>query len=66
MLLTQIQIVGNNKLTENEERLHFGLWAIAKSPLILGNDLNKISSASLAIIKNKVSHCASLLNHTSN
>jgi alpha-galactosidase len=46
-------IVGNNKLTENEERLHFGLWAIAKSPLILGNDLSKISSASLAIIKNK-------------
>jgi alpha-galactosidase len=46
-------IIGNNKLTENEERLHFGLWAIAKSPLILGNDLNKISAASLAIIKNK-------------
>ncbi|PVH99881.1 carbohydrate-binding module family 1 protein [Periconia macrospinosa] len=46
-------IVGNNKLTENQERLHFGLWAICKSPLILGNDLNKISSASLAIIKNK-------------
>lgn len=43
-------------MTENEERLHFGLWAICKSPLILGNDLNKISSASLAIIKNKASH----------
>ncbi|KAL2212757.1 glycoside hydrolase [Sarocladium strictum] len=46
-------IIGNNKLTENEERLHFGLWAIAKSPLILGNNLNTISSSSLAIIKNK-------------
>jgi alpha-galactosidase len=46
-------IIGNNKLTENEERLHFGLWAIAKSPLILGNNLNSISAASLAIIKNK-------------
>jgi len=46
-------IVGNNKLTENQERLHFGLWAICKSPLILGNDLNRISDASLRIIKNK-------------
>jgi alpha-galactosidase len=54
--LTKAQIIGNNKLTENEERLHFGLWAICKSPLILGNDLNKISSASLAIIKNKACH----------
>lgn len=53
--LTKVQIIGNNKLTQNEERLHFGLWAICKSPLILGNDLNTISSASLAIIKNRVS-----------
>jgi alpha-galactosidase len=53
--LTKVQIIGNNKLTQNEERLHFGLWAICKSPLSLGNDLNTISSASLAIIKNRVS-----------
>jgi alpha-galactosidase len=43
------QIVGNGGLTENEERLHFGLWAICKSPLILGNDLNRIPSSTLAI-----------------
>jgi alpha-galactosidase len=30
-----------------------GLWAIAKSPIILGNDLSKISQANLALVKNK-------------
>lgn len=44
--------VGNGGLTEAEERAHFGLWAICKSPLLLGTDLTKISDSSLAIIKN--------------
>jgi hypothetical protein len=48
------QQLGNGKLTAAEERTHFGLWAMAKSPIILGNDLSKISNATLAIIKNKV------------
>jgi alpha-galactosidase len=30
-----------------------GIWAIAKSPIILGTDLSKIKSSSLNIIKNK-------------
>jgi alpha-galactosidase len=42
-------------LTENQEKLHFGLWAIAKSPLILGTDMTTISESTLAIISNKVS-----------
>jgi len=45
--------VGNGGLSTAEERAHFGLWAISKSPLILGTDLTKISQASLAIITNK-------------
>lgn len=45
--------IGNGKLTAAQERTHFGLWAIAKSPIILGNDLSKISQANLALIKNK-------------
>ncbi|KAK7177996.1 alpha-galactosidase [Paraphaeosphaeria sporulosa] len=44
--------IGNNGLTENEERAHFGIWAIAKSPLLIGTDLTKINSRSLAILKN--------------
>ncbi|KFZ21639.1 hypothetical protein V502_02918 [Pseudogymnoascus sp. VKM F-4520 (FW-2644)] len=45
--------VGNGVLTEPQERLHFGLWAIAKSPLVIGADLNKISESSLNILTNK-------------
>ncbi len=46
---------GNGVLTTAEERAHFGLWAIVKSPLLIGTDLSKISSSSLAILKNAVS-----------
>jgi alpha-galactosidase len=45
--------IGSPKLTTNEERLHFGLWAITKSPLVLGLDLDNISDTRLAIIRNK-------------
>ncbi|KAL2866091.1 glycoside hydrolase superfamily [Aspergillus lucknowensis] len=45
--------VGNGVLTEAQERLHFGLWAIAKSPLVIGTDLTTIGESSLNILKNK-------------
>lgn len=45
--------VGNGGLSLTEERSHFALWAFAKSPLIIGCDLNKVSADSLAILKNK-------------
>ncbi|KFA46225.1 hypothetical protein S40293_07168, partial [Stachybotrys chartarum IBT 40293] len=45
--------VGNNILTEAQERLHFGIWAIAKSPLVIGADLNTIPESSLNILLNQ-------------
>ncbi|KFH41533.1 alpha-galactosidase B-like protein [Hapsidospora chrysogenum ATCC 11550] len=45
--------VGNGVLTEPQERLHFGLWAIAKSPLVIGADLNALPESSLKILSNK-------------
>ncbi|KAH8743981.1 glycoside hydrolase superfamily [Diaporthe sp. PMI_573] len=45
--------VGNGGLTAAEERAHFGIWAIAKSPLLIGTDLSRISKASLAVLLNK-------------
>ncbi|GAB1309935.1 Alpha-galactosidase [Madurella fahalii] len=45
--------LGSSRLNTNQERLHFGLWAITKSPLVLGLDLDKISNSTLAIIRNK-------------
>jgi alpha-galactosidase len=37
--------VGNGGMTKNEYITHFSMWAIAKSPLILGNNLESIVSA---------------------
>lgn len=48
------EFVGNGVLTEPQERLHFGLWAIAKSPLVIGADLSNIQESSLKILTNKV------------
>ncbi|KAH6848055.1 glycoside hydrolase superfamily [Chaetomium sp. MPI-CAGE-AT-0009] len=45
--------LGSSKINADQERIHFGLWAIAKSPLVLGLDLNKISDWTLNIIRNK-------------
>ncbi|KAK5797380.1 hypothetical protein VI817_003671 [Penicillium citrinum] len=45
--------VGNGNLTAEENRAHFALWAIMKSPLIIGTALNNISDANLAVLKNK-------------
>lgn len=49
--------VGNNVFTTAEEQTHFSLWAILKSPLVIGaalkDSLTSISSASLAILSNK-------------
>lgn len=45
--------LGSPKINANQEKLHFGLWAITKSPLVLGLDLNKISNATLTVIRNK-------------
>lgn len=45
--------VGNGGLTFEEEKTHFGLWSIAKAPLILGCDLTKISKESFSVITNK-------------
>ncbi|KAK2763932.1 hypothetical protein FQN54_009551 [Arachnomyces sp. PD_36] len=45
--------VGNGALTAAEERAHFGLWAISKSPLLIGADLATIGNASVEILSNK-------------
>jgi alpha-galactosidase len=47
--------VGLNALSAEEERFHFGMWAINKSPLIIGAavDPNRLSKTSLEIMSNK-------------
>jgi alpha-galactosidase len=43
--------VGNGNLTYAETRTHFALWAIMKSPLLIGTDITKLSQTSLALLK---------------
>jgi hypothetical protein len=39
-------------LPQTEDESHFALWCIMSSPLVLGNDLTKMSSATLNLLKN--------------
>ncbi|KAJ5191839.1 uncharacterized protein N7498_010824 [Penicillium cinerascens] len=45
--------VGNGDVTDAEARSHFALWAAMKGPLIIGTDLDTLSQANLATIKNE-------------
>lgn len=42
--------VGNSGLLENEQRSHFALWSLLKSPLFIGADLRKLSKTALEIL----------------
>jgi hypothetical protein len=44
---------GNGRLTAAECRTNFGLWAVTKSPLILGTNVAHLSQEILSIILNK-------------
>lgn len=45
--------VGNGELTFEENKAHFSLWSILASPLMLGNDIRKMSPDIQSIITNK-------------
>lgn len=44
--------VGNGGMTTTEDQSHFSLWAISAAPLITGNDLANMSSATASILTN--------------
>jgi alpha-galactosidase len=44
--------VGNGGMTTAEYTAHFSLWSLLNAPLLLGNDLRSMSSATLSIIRN--------------
>ena len=41
------------RLTEEEDRTHFGMWCIMNSPLLIGCDMRNIRPAALELMKNK-------------
>jgi alpha-galactosidase len=44
--------VGRGGMTDTEMRSHFALWATLASPLIAGNDIRSMSTATSAILRN--------------
>jgi alpha-galactosidase len=47
------ELVGSRGLTEEENRSHFGMWAIMAAPLIAGNDLSNMPDKIREILLNK-------------
>lgn len=45
--------VGNGKLTYERNMSHFALWCMMSAPLVLGNDIRKISEPVLKIVTNR-------------
>ncbi|KAF7312760.1 Alpha-galactosidase [Mycena indigotica] len=45
--------VGNGDLTYEEAKTHFTVWALLKSPLLIGTHLADISDETLSILKNE-------------
>lgn len=45
--------VGNSGLNFEESKSHFGLWAMMAAPLIAGNDLSTMTSATKSILTNR-------------
>src|SRR5579884_1962085 len=45
--------IGNGGMTDTEYRTHMSLWCLLAAPLLAGNDLRNMSSATRAILTNK-------------
>ena len=45
-------VVGNGKMTKDEYLTHMSLWCILAAPLLAGNDLSKMTQATLGILTN--------------
>jgi alpha-galactosidase len=45
--------VGNGKLTPDEDRAHFSLWAILAAPLMAGNDIRGMAAGTKAVLTDK-------------
>jgi len=45
-------LIGNDCITIEEQKTQMAIWSISASPLIMGNDLRKVSDTSKAILLN--------------
>ncbi|SNY24587.1 glycoside hydrolase family 27 protein [Paractinoplanes atraurantiacus] len=47
-----MMVVGRGGMTDTEMRTHFAMWAVMAAPLIAGNDVRSMDSATSTILKN--------------
>ena len=45
--------VGNGGMTYEEYKVHFGLWSLAKAPLLIGCDITNMSEETFKILTNE-------------
>lgn len=45
--------VGNGGMKDHEYQAHFALWALLKAPLLIGNDVTRMSEATYKILANE-------------
>jgi len=45
--------VGNGGMTDDEYQAHFSLWALIKSPILIGCDVRNMSTSTLTILSNQ-------------
>jgi len=45
--------IGNGHMTDDEYRTHMSLWALVAAPLLAGNDVRNMTSATKSILLNK-------------
>ena len=45
--------VGNGGMSTDEYKVHFGLWALSKAPLLIGCDINNMSEDTFNILTNE-------------
>ncbi|MDA0633951.1 RICIN domain-containing protein [Nonomuraea sp. MCN248] len=48
-----MMVVGRGGMNDTEMRSHFALWAVMAAPLIAGNDIRNMNSATSTIMKNQ-------------
>ncbi|KAK5175821.1 uncharacterized protein LTR77_000961 [Saxophila tyrrhenica] len=45
--------VGNGVLTDQEDRTHFAMWALMKSPLLIGAELGNLTERQVGVLQNR-------------
>ncbi|CAI2731942.1 unnamed protein product [Schistosoma spindalis] len=46
-------VLGNNGLSDDQKRVHMGMWCMLAAPLLISTDLDKVDQFSASLLRNK-------------